>query len=256
MAGITTATKILPIGSIVFDKGIYPRQGFWWAQSYAYSQEMLAGAKFPMITVGYLDGKHVLIDGKHRLEAYKINKEKHISCNVIYGMTRDQMFIEAIRLNISNGVSLSTYDKVMCIKKLEDMSIDIAEISKIIQVPLDKISQFVARRMTITTVGGPQVLKSALRHLAGTGVPVNDDEQDMLSVSTEWSLVNQMIQIFSNNTFPRTDDRFIHKVRELYELMGAFLESNKIKKGGKAMEAEVKEQPAKRGRGRPRKVKA
>ena len=221
--------KLLPISSIEFDRGIYPRENPLWGTICRYADEMRAGAKFPPITVGFIKGKYVLVDGKHRLEAHKTNKETHISTQVIYGMNKNQLFVEAVRLNVINGQPLSQFDKVKIIQKLEDMHYEKAEISQIVQVSMDTMEQFVARRITVTSAGKPIFLKSALRHMAVSQTPIEEGQQDSISVRSELSLVKQMIQIFENKLY-RHDIEFIEQVAALKPLIDNFLGSKSTKK--------------------------
>jgi len=221
-------TKVLPINEIEFDESLYPRQGYWWATAYTYSQEMKAGAKFPNITIWYCNGKPILLDGKHRWEAYRLNKETHVTCNVLSRLTREQAFVKAVELNIANGQSLSPYDKMKIIKKLEDMKFDMETISKIVQIPFTSISQFIAKRITLNPAGGQQILKAPLMHLSENQVIVSDEDQDKLSGNSEMSMLNQMIQIFENRNLIRTDDEFLGKLSILYGLISDFISSKSI----------------------------
>jgi len=228
----SSQTKILPLKDIIFDESIYPRQSSWWATSYKYAEEMKAGAKFPPITVGMLDGKHVLVDGKHRQDALTMNKETHFQANVLYGYTKDELYIEAVKLNRAHGVGLTPYDKVKIIRKLSDLKYELKDIAEIVQVPLENITQFVANRITLTPISNDSssfsqghILKSPLKHLAGTSMIVSEEEQNTLSVSSELNLVTQMKQIFSNPKLIRIDERFVKEVFELYQLLSKFLDS-------------------------------
>jgi ParB-like chromosome segregation protein Spo0J len=221
--------KILKLEQIIFDRDIYPRQNYWWNTAYVYSQAMKSGAIFPPITVGLVGHKYLLVDGKHRQEALKLLKETHATCEIITGKNKQQLYIEAIRRNIAHGQVLTPYDKVRIIKRLEDMKIDTVTISKIVQVPMDKITQFVARRITLTPLGQTQILKAPLMHLSAEQIPMDDFEQDTLASRSEISLLNQMIQIFSNKQFPKQDRNFLYKVKELYALLDDFLKSKETK---------------------------
>lgn len=223
--------KILPLNDIVFDESIYPRQSSWWVTSYKYSEEMKAGAIFPPMCVAYLDGRYVLVDGKHRNDALILNKETHTNCEVLFGYTKEELYLEAIRRNISHGMTLSSFDKMKVIKTLQDMKFDLEKISQIVQIPFESISNFMAKRITMSAIGEPQILKSSLRHLSGSGVPVSEEDQDLLSTRSELTLVNQMIQIFSNKNFPRKDKVFLEGLLKLYELMKEFLEGQKLLTG-------------------------
>ena len=223
-----TENKVLPLSSITFDESIYPRQSTWWQTSYKYSEEMKAGAKFPPITVGFIDGKYLLVDGKHRLDAYKMNNEAHISVLVLYGYTLNELYIEAIKLNRAHGVGLTSFDKVKIVKRLEDMKYELKDIAMIVQIPFETISNFVAQRITLNPMGIQQALKSPLKFMAGGTITMTDEEQDTLSVGSELSLIKQMMQIFSNPKMLRIDGVFINALEKLYVLVQEFLIEQKI----------------------------
>ena len=236
------SVKVMPIEDIVFDESLYPRHKYWWGTAYAYSEEMKAGARFPNITVGLLNGKHVLVDGKHRLEAYKINKETHVSVDVLSGLNEEELFLQAIKLNIAHGHTLSSYDKMKIIGKLEDMKFDMESISGIVQIPMGKLTNFIAKRITTTTFGKPQILKSAFKHLSNAKIPIENYEQSTISARSELSLVRQLIQVFSNEAFPKKDHEFVERVEELHMLLEEWLESKEIVKIRKEIKLKEKEE--------------
>ena len=119
--GFFDRTQLISIDQIVFDETIYPRCSWGWVTAYDYAQSMKAGAVFPPITVAEYGGKFILIDGKHRVEANKSNKQKHIQCEVLKGLTKQQMFLEAIKRNIINSRPLTPQDKAGIIIHLKEM---------------------------------------------------------------------------------------------------------------------------------------
>jgi len=250
-----TENKVLPLKDIVFDENIYPRQSSWWQTSYKYAEEMKAGARFPPITVGFVNGRYVLVDGKHRNDALLMNKETHTSVVVLYGYTLDELYIEAVKLNRAHGVGLTSFDKVKIIKRLEDMKYSLGDIATIVQIPLGSIEKFVAQRITLNPLGQVTVLKSPLKFMAGGTITMTDEEQDTLSVRSEISLVNQMTQIFSNPKMLRVDITFVDAIEKLYQLIQDFLKEQKILNGAGNTIEEVPKEKIYKKRGRPKKIK-
>lgn len=221
-------TKVLPINEVVLDKEIYPRTSSSWIVSYNYAQAMKTGSKFPPITVALLDGRYVLVDGKHRVDALKMNKEKYVGAEVLTGLTRKEAFIRAIELNISHGYPLTVYDKAVAVKKLENMKFTLKDISRIVKIPADKLATFVAQRLTNTVSGVPVVLKATLRHLVGEPVPEDTEErQEMFYSRTEISLIKQLIGILKEETFVKRDKKLAIALLELRGLINLFLKRNK-----------------------------
>ena len=109
------------LAEIYFDEDSYPRTQPSWQTSYIYSQNMLAGSKFPPITLALLNGKKYLVDGKHRYEAHRILKKKSISAEIFTGWNKRKIYEEAVKRNVAHGQSLSPYEKRKIILKLRSM---------------------------------------------------------------------------------------------------------------------------------------
>lgn len=220
--------QLLPIGSITVDAELYPREKSSWLVAYAYSQAMKAGARFPPIEVAKLDGKLILMDGNHRIEALKINKEKYVNATVFEGLAKKEIFIRAVEMNVRHGLNLSPFDKAKVIRKLQDMKIDVHDISKIVQVPFDKIETFVSKRIVNTLTGEEIIVKAPLKGLVGLEAVEMDPDivQNSYSGSSSYSLVDQLISILAS--YPQIvddDKRMLKKLKNLYETIGKVLES-------------------------------
>ena len=140
----------VPIKEIFFDETLYPRASYNWQTAYDYSQSMKIGAKFPPIIIAILNGKKYLVDGKHRTEATKMNKQKEIKAIVYSGWSKKKIFLEAVRTNIAHGKLLGPYDKRRIAVKLREMNVSQDQISEIIQIPQDKLENFVGQRLINT----------------------------------------------------------------------------------------------------------
>jgi len=85
--------QVLPITQVIEDESVYPRCNWGWQTAYDYQMSMKAGAEFPPIVVAEFRGKTILVDGKHRLVAYKHNKVEHIQCEVLKGLSKNQIYL-------------------------------------------------------------------------------------------------------------------------------------------------------------------
>lgn len=158
-------SKLLALDQITIDYDLYPRTRLDWIASYNYSQKMLAGEIFPPITVAFLDGKYILIDGAHRIEATKTRKQTAISANVLSGLSRNEILEMAIKANITHGRPLSPYDVAQLIVKLQDLKYDAITISNLVKVPVEKLTSFVVARTVQNGLGESTIVKSPLKHL-------------------------------------------------------------------------------------------
>lgn len=214
-------SQVVPISNIVEDKGIYPRCNWGWQTAYDYAMSMKSGAVFPPIVLASLEGKLVLLDGKHRLEAYKQNKEKYVQCDVRTGLSRKAAYLLAIELNIANSRPLTTQDKVMNIVNLRKMKFSDPQISKIVFIPVGKIENFVVHRITNTLTGEQVILKAPAKNMAG--VPVqdgfNEDVQNIFSTTGQMSILDQMIRLVESNVLNLSDRRILEKSMFLRKLL-------------------------------------
>ena len=200
-------TRKVPLAQVYFDEEFYPRAQPSWQTAYIYSQNMLSGSKFPPITLALFNGKMYLVDGKHRYEAHKRLKKKVIAAEIFSGWSKRKIFEEAITRNVAHGQVLSPYEKRKLILRLREMKYKDKHISKLINVPQDKLVTFVGERLVSSTTGTviiDTIVKSAFKHKAGGQYSVHEIEQ-MESVSGQTSthsqvyLFNQVNQLLENN---------------------------------------------------------
>lgn len=136
--------KILKIDKIIFNKELYPRV-FWdknIIEDYAYA--IKKGVKFPPITVASRKDKYILVDGIHRIEAFKRNNIEYIEAEILKGLSDKEIYIESIKRNAIHGIQLSNQDKIKIVKKLDEIKCPVTEISNILNLSIEKIIQFKA----------------------------------------------------------------------------------------------------------------
>jgi len=95
--------RLSPIRGLVLDKGLYPRRSMDQKLVVTYAEAIRHGAKFPPITVGTVGGKHVVIDGWHRLHAYKKLGQANVLSTELGAITGTQALAQAVRLNAISG---------------------------------------------------------------------------------------------------------------------------------------------------------
>lgn len=205
------------IDKIVLDEELYPRSNYFWQTAYTYSESAKAGAKFPPIVLAIDNGRMVLVDGRHRIEAYKLLKKTKITAEIFTGWNREKIFEESVRRNISHGLTLSPYDKRRAILKLRAMNYKDDDISKIVQVKFDHIEKFVGQRLT-NTLTGDVIAKSEIKHLAGTTY-AGDLEKDQKSMySNQNRMLKELILLFEKNLVNLDDElttKLISKLKEI-----------------------------------------
>jgi hypothetical protein len=220
---------------IVFDEELYPRSGYNWNTSYDYSQSMLAGAVFPPITLAILNGKKVLVDGKHRIEAYKGLKVTAIDALIYVGLNKKEIYKLAVQLNNTHGRSLSPYEKRKIALKLMEWKCKKSEISKLILVPENKLNNFVAQRLVSSLTGEPidtesfegtareisqAVLKSGVKQYAGTQVSNTafeyiQDNQKNINISSQQNLFTQVLNLLKHKLLDKKNKKVMALVKEV-----------------------------------------
>lgn len=225
------------VDKIIVDSELYPRDNWNFQTSYGYSQAMLAGAKFPSVVLALNNGKYYLVDGKHRIEAIKILKHKEVSAEVHVGWSRQQIFEEAVKRNVAHGKALTVHEKRVVALRLRKWNYDPKKISELVQVPLDKLDNFVAQRLVnaitgeVIAEGGrqveqsrivPTIVKSGIKNLTSentVNLSTIQNVQPSIYSGSQASLLRQLIKIIKAGLLD-TKNKDVNKlVKELKELL-------------------------------------
>lgn len=111
----------LPIDKIVIPQGLLPRIfGVKEEKVEEYAEAMESGAEFPPIKVWQKpDGTYQVIDGVHRISAYRKLGKKYIEAEIIQDIEDEVEFMErAAGENLSHGLPLSKEDKMELARRL------------------------------------------------------------------------------------------------------------------------------------------
>ena len=228
--------SLMKIKDIKINEHLYPRFHWSWHTSYAYSQMMKANAKFPPIVVAYLDRKYFLVDGRHRLEAMKMNDEKYISVEVLKGLTKKEIFVESIKRNATHGRALSAADKAKIIVRLKYLKYPAKEISELVRVPLKDLKTFVSKRVTNVITGEEVVLKSSLRHLAKEGSPeyteteIDEIQGNISGGKTQVAVLSELRLLLESDLIDKENKIVIRQLKVVHKLIDQLLGSVKLKK--------------------------
>jgi len=214
---------LVKVSELVFDDELYPRNKVDWLTAYSYSQAMRAGEVFPPIRVGLFQGKKYVVDGWHRVEAKRLLGEEYVEAVVKRYSDFKEMFVDAIKYNISHGRPLSVQEKVRLIHKLEEFKLDLAEISRIVKIPIDKIESF-KMRVVYGPNGKPVFLKSVV---AKADVPEEVKvrvDQDKFNVRDAYGLLRQLAELLESGALVfGDDDRLKELAVKVYSLLGEAL---------------------------------
>jgi hypothetical protein len=215
-------TKILPIKQIEVDDETYPRMQVDWVTCARYYNALRSGAKFPPITVAKFGKKHFLVDGAHRLKAHKDNKEEHISCEIIEGLDKQGIFIEAVKRNIVHGRQFSTQEITSICLTLENYKMSQGQISEIIRIPATEIKPFIAKRITKITETQEQIaLKSPFKHLAGIEME-SEPNQDVFNAKSQIQILNMLIVLLKNDWVDKHSEQVMQKLNKVKVLLNDY----------------------------------
>jgi len=217
--------KTIPLAEVHFEEDFYPRTKPSWQTAYIYSQNMESGSKFPPIVLALYKGKKYLVDGKHRYEAHKLLKKNTIKAEIYTGWSKNKIFEEAVKRNVAHGQVLSPYEKRLIILKLRAKKYKDADISKLVNVPLDKLTGFVGQRLVSSTTGETivdTVVKSAFKHRAGgqysqKEIDEMEEAQGQVSASGQLYLIKQILEMFEHDLIDLNNERIYENLLRLKE---------------------------------------
>lgn len=216
----------IPLNRIVFDKELYPRNDYFWQTAYEYSEAMKLGRKFPPIIVAKLDNNLVLIDGKHRLEAYKTLKVKNVKVEVLFGLkNKAQAFEEAIRRNITHGQKLSIQERLYCAIKLADWGYSQDKVSGIVNVSPHKITELMGRKLVSSVTGEQIILKKDIEHMREQydNKPMPNSAivmQDSFMGKENGEVIDELINLITTKTLNLKSKKIKAKLKTLRKLLG------------------------------------
>ncbi len=214
--------RIIPINKVKIEKETYPRIGVDWITCARYYNALKSGAKFPPIIVAQSDKQYFLVDGAHRLKAFKDNKETHIQVEILKGLTKEQIYLEAVKRNIIHGKQFSTQEVTSICITLEKWNLSQQEISEIVRIPTDKISPFVAKRMTrITETQEDIALKAPLRNLSQKELEFEPDQSRIFGMN-QTQILDSVIKLLENNWIERDNKIVIKKLNQIHQLSAEF----------------------------------
>jgi len=212
--------EIVNVANIVVSEEIYPRNHPNWFLSNKYSKAMKAGAVFPPITLGLYQRRRYLIDGKHRLEAYKLNNQTEVQATIVPFTDKGKMFAEAVKLNCEHGQALSTQETVSCINRLRELKFSDVQISKIVSIPVERIDNFVVNRITNTITGEEVSLKAPLHYLHGE--EISDDAvvaQGVYCARGQEHIIDQLINLLESNSVNVKNKDIMNKLKVIRKLI-------------------------------------
>ena len=216
--------RIIPISKVKIEEKTYPRTHVDWITCARYYNALRSGAKFPPIIVAEFEDKYFLIDGAHRLKAFKDNKEIHIQAEVLKGLNKKQIYLEAVKSNITHGKQFSTQEVTNICITLEKWNLSQEQISEIVRIPSDRILPFIAKRMTrITETQEEIALKSPLKNLSEFDFQYEPNQNKIIG-NSQIQIFDNIIQLLRNKWIDEKNKIVIKKLKEIHKLLEDYIQ--------------------------------
>lgn len=214
---------LMNINDIVFDPLIYPRQLHegrdgtlepYWRSAAKMARAQRAGDILPPICVTKLKDRIVLIDGYNRLLAHRQNDKTEIEAEFIECANENEAFVQAVKRNVTHGVSLDDYEVAKAALRLQDLGYSELQISTIVSIPPLELRRMMDQRV-VKTSGGNLVLK---RLFVGQQLPSNmtDEKQNLYSVQRQLDLLRQLNALIDNDLLDLVSDEVRNELQKLY----------------------------------------
>lgn len=232
----SSTIKEININEIKIDEKYYPRRNWDWftVMTYAKSIKTNPEQEFPPIKIATLPNikEYILIDGWHRIKAYKQNKITKTKCIILEGFTEQELYIEAVESNNKHGKGYSTGDKIKIINDLTKLDINPTEISKLIQMPIADMKKLVKGRTTYDLKGESIILNPILKGISGNKVNNKEEfekiqktlgntgkSKDNDGTKSQAFLIQQVITMLEQDLFDLSNEKVMEKLITLKETL-------------------------------------
>lgn len=212
---------IVKLDEVLLDEELYPRRKESWVTAYGYSQAMKAGSKFPPIVVANHKGKKYLIDGWHRMQAYRKNGVEYADAEVFKAKDRTEMYIEAVRRNATHGRPFTFQERVGIIDKLGKMNVSNETISKIVGIQIEKMESIKIERITNTVTGKTVILKSPMKHFSGHVIQNGEAEvqEQITGVRSQVQLIDMVTNMLEEGAFDMDNPAVVKCLERLSDML-------------------------------------
>jgi hypothetical protein len=201
---------------LVEDFSLYPRTQVNTTVVAQYRDAMLAGSVFPPIMV---DQKWRVIDGFHRLHAYRLNGLAKVTV-LQKRVANDAEFFElSVLANSTHGNQLSGYDRRRVITMAEQLGIEKERVASLLMVTIDKVDQ-VERGFGLNDNGSHMALKASVKHLSGRALTVRQQKaHEHVGGMQMTYYVNQVIMFIEGNLMDTKNATLLGRLLHLARLL-------------------------------------
>lgn len=146
------------IKDLKLDWRLYPRKQVSMDVVESYARALLAGANFPPIKVGILNGQKIIVDGVHRVRSREQLNISTIEALILEFDSEAELFAEAVRFNSAHGKGYTEEEVWANVDRLKKYEFDINDIVAICHIPASEIINETKRPiLSITSPSGKKI---------------------------------------------------------------------------------------------------
>ena len=215
----------ISISLLVEDLDLYPRTGVDPYHVNSMVETLKVGKTLPPVKVGQVEGAKseswTIVDGIHRVRAYrKVNGvEAKIPAITELYPTKEEMILDAVRLNASHGRALTPQDKTRSIVLLEKAGFQSEVIASALNLTMEKFNEMKLTR-TATYKDELIPLKQTTMHFAGKELTNRQIEyQEKAGGLHQTFYINQVISMLEYDAVDWESEQVVRALHKLFELL-------------------------------------
>lgn len=150
------------IGDLVFSQTMFPRGSVNPLKVAEIAEALRVGTEIPPVRI---DTENLIVDGVHRWTAHRrlYGDDGFIGAQVFEYDSEAERFAEAMLYNTRHGGNLTTYDKLLCIRRADELGISREQLPNLLNITRERIQALEITRYSLD--GLP--LKRTLENFAG-----------------------------------------------------------------------------------------
>lgn len=217
---------VIDATTVHFDPDLYPRTGLDPDNVERLAEALRSGATLPPIVVA--GKKHTLIDGYHRLSAWRKVHGDEVGINAVVKTYADkqEMLLDAMRLNAQHGKALTGEDRIRCVDMARRMEVSTEAVAEALSLTTQTAAKM-NRKPSVPSRPNP-VARPHPNQGSGVWGQKTQGIGELEGGAEVSFYINRLIIAFANETVPTTQP----VCEQLKELAGSVLRH--IKKHGAA----------------------
>lgn len=209
------------LSELVLDFDLYPRATVDSYHANDMQKAVEAGVKLPPIIICRKSKR--IADGFHRHRVYSrlFGADHEVEVEERDYANDADLFLDAIRFNVSHGLRMDTHDKTHCILKAKDLRIATTALASVLHMDPKRIGELkIARTATADSLRGAIPIKRTIQHMAGRQLSEPQVQANkVLSGMNQSFYVNQVITLIESDLLDVADEKMMERLRHLGELI-------------------------------------